>query len=152
MKTDEYFMQRALTEARKAAKKGEWPVGCILEMDGKIIAQAHNLSHQSKDKLAHAEILALQKADKILRKNYQKATLYTTCEPCPMCIGACLIYKIKIIVAGADPDNNGGFEILEHLPKYYYQKKFALKKQTGILEKECLEIFQKYHPKKIKSL
>ena len=97
---DEFFMWQAIKEAKKAAKKGEWPVGCVIEYEGKIISSGHNLSNLSSYKLAHAEIIALRKADKILRNNYHKATLYTTFQPCPMCFGAAIVYKIRRIVAG----------------------------------------------------
>ena len=145
---DEYYMRLAIKEARKAVTKGEWPVGCVIEYEEKIISSAHNLSHLSSYKLAHAEIIALRKADKVLRNNYHKATLYTTFQPCPMCFGAAIVYKIKRIVSGCDANNSGGFCLFEHLPKYYQQDKFKIKTTTGILEKECLELFFKNYPKK----
>lgn len=136
-------------EAQKAAGIGEWPIGCVIVLGDQIIARAHNQSYKTSHKLEHAEMIALRKADNVLRNNYQKATLYTTCELCPMCLGACLIYKIKRIVAGANPEQSGSFNLLKHLQPYYQQPKFQVKTTVGVLEKECMELFNNFHPKKI---
>lgn len=148
MNWDEFFMREAIAEAKKAAGKGEWPIGCVIVLGDKIIARAHNLSLKTSHKLEHAEMIALRESDKVLRENYQQATLYTTCELCPMCLGACLIYKIKRIVAGANPEKSGSFNLLPHLQPYYQQSKFKIETVVGVLEKECLDLFTNYHPKK----
>jgi tRNA(adenine34) deaminase len=86
---EEVFMKEAIKEAKKAFKKNEVPVGAVVVKDNKIIAKAHNLNITTNDPTAHAEILALRKASKILR-NYRltDCEIYATLEPCPMCAGA----------------------------------------------------------------
>jgi tRNA(Arg) A34 adenosine deaminase TadA len=69
-------------------------------MNNKIIARSHNEVYSKNDKLAHAEMIALQKIKKTLLKNKNKVRLYTTYEHCPMCFGACILSRIRKIVCG----------------------------------------------------
>lgn len=105
--TDEYYMQQALAEARKAFEKDEVPIGAVLVMQDKIIARAHNQVELLNDSTAHAEILALTSAYNYLGSKYlPEATLYITVEPCLMCSGALYWSKIGRIVFGAADDKN----------------------------------------------
>lgn len=102
---DIQFMREALAEAKRAAAKGEVPVGAVVAVAGKIVARTHNLRETSGDPTAHAEILALRRAAKA-KKHWRltEATLYVTLEPCPMCTGAMVLARIKRLVYGAaDP-------------------------------------------------
>lgn len=97
--SDEYFMKEALKEAKKAFDLGEVPVGCVIVSDGKIIARAHNLREKKHSILAHAEILAIQKANKALNTwKLDGLTLYVNLEPCAMCAGCILQSRIKRLV------------------------------------------------------
>ena len=109
MKTHLEYMELALAEAKKAAALGEIPVGCvIIDDNGNVIAAAHNLTEQG-DALAHAEILAIQAAEKALgARRLQNCTLYVTLEPCPMCAGAILLARLKLVVFGARDWERGG--------------------------------------------
>lgn len=94
-------MRLALEEARQAGRAGNLAVGAVITLDGAVLAKAGNQVRTSADPTAHAEIAALR----ILRKNYPsvplaEATLYTTFEPCPMCLGACLLEDVGAIVIG----------------------------------------------------
>lgn len=146
--TDEFYMREALKEAKKAARKGQWPIGCIIVLDGKIIARAHNQSVSLSHSLDHAEILALISVDKLLKQNPQTATLYTTFEPCPMCFGAILISKIKRVVSSTNPERSGAMHLRHFLPAYYRQARYAIEVTHGILHKTCLTLLQRHHPKK----
>ena len=87
--SDTYFMQRALDEARQAARAGEIPVGAVVVAAGHIIARGHNLTETLCDVTAHAEMQALTAAASTLGGKYlQGCTLYVTVEPCIMCAGA----------------------------------------------------------------
>lgn len=101
-------MQEALKEAKKAYKKNEVPVGAVVVYNNKIIAKAHNLNITTNDPTAHAEILALRKASKILR-NYRlpDCEMYTTLEPCPMCAGAMVYARIKRLVYATEDPKSG---------------------------------------------
>ena len=86
---EEKFMNEALKEARKAYEKLEIPVGAVIVKNGKIISRAHNLKETKQTATAHAEILAIQKANKKLN-NWRliDCDMYVTLEPCSMCMGA----------------------------------------------------------------
>jgi len=105
---EEIFMKEAIKEAKKAFKKNEVPVGAVVVKDNKIIAKAHNLNITTNDPTAHAEILALRKASKILR-NYRltDCEIYATLEPCPMCAGAMVYARIKRLVYATDDPKSG---------------------------------------------
>lgn len=106
MKTDStYFMNEALTQAKKAALLGEVPVGAVLVSEGEIIARAHNLVETGKDATAHAEVLAIRYASEALDKwRLSECDLYVTLEPCPMCAGAILLSRVSKVYYGAkDP-------------------------------------------------
>jgi tRNA(adenine34) deaminase len=103
---DMVWMQMAHAEARKAQAIGEVPVGAVLvSADGTLLAAAHNRAITELDPSAHAEILALRAAARILG-NYRllNTTLYVTIEPCVMCMGALVHARVRRIVFGArDP-------------------------------------------------
>ena len=117
--SDREIMLAALAEAHQAAERGEVPVGAVLVFDNRIIARAGNRTIADCDPTAHAEIVALRAAAKML-KNYRLpgATLYVTIEPCAMCCGAMIQARIARLVYGAD-DLKGGavrscFSVLDH--------------------------------------
>src|SRR5438093_10756633 len=95
MEADIQFMQEALAEARAAAAGGEVPIGAVLVHDGKIITRSGNRTIRDCDPTAHAEIVVLRKAARVLG-NYRLAetTLYVTVEPCSMCAGAMIQARI----------------------------------------------------------
>src|SRR5262245_12206282 len=99
------FMKKALALARRAARRGEVPVGAVLVRDDKIISHAHNLTRTRRDPTAHAEIVVLQQAAKKSRnERLTDTTLLVTLEPCAMCAGAIVQARIKTIIFGArDP-------------------------------------------------
>ena len=105
---DEEFMQEALLEAKKAFEKEEVPVGAVAVYEGRIIARAHNLVESSKDASAHAEILCLREAARVLgRWRLFGVTLYSSLEPCCLCAGALLSFRADRLVWGA-PDIRQG--------------------------------------------
>ncbi len=102
---DTYFMRRALNEAQHAFEKGEIPVGCVISVENRIIAKAHNLTEQLTDVTAHAEILAITSASEALGAKFlNDCTLYVTLEPCVMCAGALFWSRIgRVVFAAEDP-------------------------------------------------
>jgi len=116
---DAEFMRAALAEASDAAEQSEVPIGAVLTLDNRIIARAGNRTIADCDPTAHAEIVALRAAAKIIG-NYRLlgTTLYVTIEPCAMCCGAMIQARIARLVYGADDAKAGAvrscFSVLDH--------------------------------------
>jgi tRNA(adenine34) deaminase len=116
---DRRFMQRALELARAAVDVGEVPVGAVLVKDGEIVAEGSNRPIGLNDPTAHAEIIALREAGRVLA-NYRllDTTLYVTLEPCAMCASAMVHARVKRLVYGAVDPRAGAagsvFNIVDH--------------------------------------
>lgn len=102
---DQALMREALRLARSAARKGEVPVGAILTGDGGVIARGANATLRRKDPTAHAEVLVIRKAARLLGNHrLEGLTLYVTLEPCLMCLGAMVQARIaRCVFAATDP-------------------------------------------------
>jgi tRNA(adenine34) deaminase len=106
--SDDYFMRKAIDEAKKAFDLGEVPVGCVIVCENRIIARAHNLTQTLTDVTAHAEMQAITAASNMLGGKYLAGcTLYVTLEPCVMCAGALGWAQIGKIVYGANDEKRG---------------------------------------------
>lgn len=102
------FMDSALTLARLAADEGEVPVGAVVVHDGAIVASAANRTEQLRDPTAHAEVLALREAARVLgRARLGGCTLFVTLEPCAMCAGAIVLARVDRVVFGAWDEKAG---------------------------------------------
>ena len=143
-KNEEFFMKLAYNQALKAWKEGEVPVGAIIEYQGEVIAQAHNMVEQTSDPTAHAEILAITQASSKLEDwRLNSATLYVTKEPCPMCSGACIMARIsKVVYAVGDEKMGflGGALKIHEVPTLNHH----LEVQSGVLEAECTEMLKTF--------
>jgi tRNA(adenine34) deaminase len=145
MKNDQYFMQLALKEAKKAEIKGEVPVGCIIvDAQGKVISRGHNLTELLFDPTAHAELLAIKKCAKKLKSwRLDGATLYSTLQPCLMCMGAVINSRITRLVYGADDPQIEGINYIFELEDIYPQvKKLSILKY--VLNEECSEMLKNF--------
>ena len=113
---DDRFMQLALEEAARAAAAGEVPVGAVLVLDGRVIAQGHNASIARRDPTAHAEVVAMRAGALALGNHrLEGVTLYATIEPCVMCCGAALHARLGRLVYGAEDPKAGGATSLYRL-------------------------------------
>ena len=102
-------MPLAIIEAKKAASRGEVPVGALIEINGEIISSAGNRTRELKDPTAHAEILVIRNACSILGvERLTGANLYVTLEPCPMCAAAISNARIASLYFGASDIKSGG--------------------------------------------
>ena len=143
--TDNFFMQQALREARKAYAANEVPVGAVIEKEGKIIARAWNQVETLKDATAHAEMLALTAAQNALGDwRLDGCTLYVTKEPCPMCAGAIVHCRPDRVVYGI-PDPKGGaaggwINLLDSNPPLNHRCEI----ETGVMQDECLALLQSF--------
>jgi tRNA(adenine34) deaminase len=136
---DEYYMGKALEQARKGASEGEIPIGAVIVCQGKIIARGHNLTETLKDTTAHAEMLSITTATNFLGGKYlNDCTIYVTVEPCPMCAAALAWSQIARVVYGA-PDSKRGYSLFS--PSLLHPKTEVTK---GVMEKECSEIVSNF--------
>ncbi|MBO5142254.1 MAG: nucleoside deaminase [Clostridia bacterium] len=143
----EKFMREALKEAKKAEEKLEVPIGVVIVKDDKIIARAHNLREVKKNAVAHAEILAIQKAcKKVDAWRLNECEMYITLEPCPMCAGAILNSRIKKVYIGTlEPRSGAAGSKINLFEDYNYNH--VVEYEIGILEEECKGIIQKFFKK-----
>lgn len=136
---DEYYMGKALEQARKGASEGEIPIGAVIVCQGKIIARGHNLTERLKDTTAHAEMLSITTATNFLGGKYlNDCTIYVTVEPCPMCAAALAWSQIARVVYGAS-DAKRGYSLFS--PSLLHPKTEVTK---GVMEKECSEIVSNF--------
>ena len=141
--TDEKYMTLAIEEARKALKKDEIPIGCVVVSQGQIIGRGHNLTETLEDVTAHAEMQAITAAAQTVGGKYlPDATLYVTVEPCPMCAGAIGWAQISRIVYGA-PDPKRGY--VTYAPRVFHPKATVT---AGVLEGECRALMQEFFKSK----
>jgi tRNA(adenine34) deaminase len=143
--SDEYFMNEALKEAKKAFDADEVPVGVVIVADNKIIARTHNLTERLIDVTAHAEMQAITSAANFIGGKYlNDCTLYVTLEPCLMCAGALYWSHLTRLVYGASDDKKGFSTLSETV---LHPKTVVVK---GILEQECGDILKEFFAQKRK--
>ena len=141
---DEYYMQQALKEARKAYADDEVPIGAVIVMENKIIARGYNQTERLTDPTAHAEIIALTSAFNYLGSKYLgEASIYITVEPCLMCAGALYWSKIGQVVYGADDEKNGYRRTGGTSP---FHPKTTL--VSGVLKEECARLMREFFQSK----
>lgn len=142
-KNDHFFMGEALKEANKAFKKKEVPVGCIIVKDNEIIARAHNLRETKQRSIAHAEILAIEKASKKLNSwRLDGCEIYVTLEPCIMCSGAIINSRIKRLVYATKEPKFGAHQSLTNVFELKSNHKTEIK--AGVLELESNQLLKKF--------
>ena len=137
----ELFMGEALAEAQLAAARGERPIAAVAVVDEAMVARAHDRVEESNDPTAHAVVVALREAARRLgRVRLADATIFTTHEPCTMCVGALLESDVEALVF-AVPDRREGaagtvLQLAQHpdLPR-------RIKVVSGIRRDEAEAIF-----------
>lgn len=133
-------MHAAIMEAEKARKLNEVPIGAVIVYQDEIIASGFNLRESSQSALSHAELIAIEEANKGIGSwRLEDCTLYVTLEPCPMCAGAIVQSRIPHVVYGAyDPKAGCAGTIMNLLdqPRFNHQVKVT----SGILEEECSKL------------
>ena len=131
------WMDLALAEATTGADRGEVPIGAVVVVDGKVVAQRHNEREATGDPTAHAEVLALRDAAAAVGSwRLSEATLVVTLEPCPMCAGAAWASRVGHVIWGAPNDDAGAMGSLYNLaadPRLNYEYPVT----TGVLAREC---------------
>lgn len=149
MNQNSFFMKEAIKEATCSLERGHGgPFGAVIVKSGEVIAKAHNEVLKLGDATAHAEMLAIRAASKKLGTyDLSGCEIYTTCMPCPMCMGAIRWANIKSVYFGAtsqDADDIGFRD------KVFYEEDFLELK--NIDRDECLEVFKLWQEKEDREL
>ena len=140
---DAHWMHQALLEAKKAAALGEIPVGAVIVRDNEVIARAHNRRELGQDAMAHAEVLCIQQACRVLNSwRLSGCTLYVTLEPCPMCSGAIINSRLDRVVYGAKDDKAGCAGSVADLFVMPFNHTPVIR--SGILEEECAAVLSEF--------
>ena len=138
------YMSAALEEAKKAASMGEVPVGAVIVKDGEIISRAHNLTESSKDPTAHAEMLAIRKADaKLGGWRLFGCHMFVTAEPCSMCAGAIVLARIEKLYIGTMDPKAGACGSVLNIPQEQRLNHFT-EIETGLMQDECSRIMKDF--------
>lgn len=142
---DERYMRLALAEAMEAYNEGEIPIGAVIDVNGRVIARAHNRTEALHDVTAHAEMQAITSASEYLGGKYlPDCTIYVTVEPCAMCAGALGWSQIGRIVYGAPDPKKGFFSVFSPANSPIHPKTEVI---PGILEDECRDLMQSFFKK-----
>jgi tRNA(adenine34) deaminase len=148
MKTPEYHMRQVLALAAEALEQGEFPIAALVVLDDEIIAQATASEQREKRFLGHAELVALEEADKqqLSFAERGRARLFTTLEPCLMCMGAAMSFFLGEIVYGLESPGDGAVDLIqgwvrkeEDIPGYQIPKIAG-----GLLREESQRLFKVY--------
>lgn len=133
----EKYMKEAIRQAKKALALDEVPIGCVIVNNGKIIGRGYNRRNTDKSTLAHAEIIAIRKASRIINDwRLEDCTMYVTLEPCQMCAGAIVQARIpRVVIGSMNPKAGCGGSVLNLLEEARFNHQAEVVR--GVLEEEC---------------
>ena len=144
MTQEEHFMREAIRLAKKAAALKEVPIGCVIVHDGKIIGRGYNRRTIDKNVLAHAEIVAIRKACRVLGDwRLEECTMYVTLEPCPMCAGAIVQARVpKVVIACMNPKAGCAGSVLDmfHEDGFNHQ----VETEVGLMGEVCSQMLKDF--------
>lgn len=141
------FLKIAKEEAKLAMNKGEIPVGAVIVLDGRIIGKAHNLKETLNDSTAHAEILAIKKASKFIGSwRLNKAEMYVTLEPCPMCASAIIQSRISKLYIGTFNKDMGACGSVINIVQNRWLNSYINVK--WVYDQECSDMIIKFFNKR----
>ena len=148
----ESFMEAALEEARRGGATGEVPIGAVLVADGRVVAGAYNQPITATDPTAHAEILVLREAARVLGSyRLVRTTVYVTVEPCLMCVGALVHARVGEVVYGAaEPKTGALVSAVRGLDLPGLNHRFAV--TGGVLEEPCRLLVQEFFRERRRSV
>jgi tRNA(Arg) A34 adenosine deaminase TadA len=143
--SDLKFMRLAIARARQGIQKGQAPFGACIVKSHKVVACSHNLVWKNNNIILHAEMTAIGSACKVLKTiDLSACTIYSTCEPCPMCFSACHWARISRIVFGCTIKDARSFGFNEMALSNLKLKKLIkskIKITSKIAVKENIELF-----------
>lgn len=148
MPSDKEFMERAIQKTREGIAAGQTPFGAVIVHRGNVVAAAHNTVWKTTDPTAHGEVNAIREAAlKLKTIDLSGCVMYTTCEPCPMCLTAIHWSKIERVVYGAtiaDAEKAGFSELTIPAVEMVKQGGSPLKVESGLLREACAALFDEW--------
>jgi guanine deaminase len=146
--TDQEFMKLAIDRTREGIAAGQSPFGSVVVLDGRVVAATHNTVWLDTDPTAHAEVNGLRAAAKLLGTiDLKGATLFSTCEPCPMCLAAIHWAKVDRLVFGASIADaaSAGFDEMPMSAEFLASLgNIPLVVEGGLLREECEGLFREW--------
>lgn len=147
MKYNEDYMSIALEEANKAMVHNDVPIGCVIVRNGEVIAKSHNRVEIDKDSTAHAELLAIREAMKVVDyKHLLECDMYITLEPCSMCAGAIVLSRLSnVYIAAKDPKSGACGSIINVADNMQLNHRCNI--EFGILEDQSSNLLKTFFKK-----
>jgi tRNA(adenine34) deaminase len=133
-------MREALGEAKAAGEAGQLPIGAVLVLDGQVVSRGRNRYLERRSQLAHAELEALVEGGEAVFSRHDDCILYSTVEPCPMCLGALVMADVPQVVFAAHDANAG----MRRITDIDYVARHIRTYEGGILEQESLNLIARY--------
>ena len=144
MSENNFFMEQALIEAKKAYKLKEVPIGAVVVCNGEIVGRGHNRRESDNDPTAHAEILAIREAAQTLNDwRLEGCSIYVTVEPCLMCAGAILKARIKKLIYGTESKKDGAFGTLIDILQDE-RLNHQVEVEPNMMKKECRALMKRF--------
>lgn len=140
----EHWMEQALIEARRGGAMGEVPVGAVLVRQDQVIGRGYNMREVYGDPLAHAEMLAIREAARLIGDwRLEETTLYVTLEPCAMCSGGIVLARIPRLVFGArDPKAGAVVSLMNLLGDSRLNHRVEV--TEGVLAEQCSGLLREF--------
>lgn len=138
-------MRKAIKLAFEAEGQKNLPIGAVIRLDGEIIAEGKNAIWFPEFSLhRHAEIEALRNVpDDLWQQHARDMTLYTTLEPCLMCMGAILLHRIGRVIYGSSDDYGGAGTVIGHMPPYFEKQLFKTEWIGPAYPEECDPLYER---------
>lgn len=136
-------MREALTEAAAAAAAGERPIGAVLVVAGEVVSRGRSRQNELRSQLAHAELEALQNGGDAVWERYREAVLFTTVEPCPLCLGAAVMADVPHVVYALHDPLVETYRLIEGSP---YVARHIETYCGGVLEREARALVERHRP------
>lgn len=141
------FMREALYEAEQAGLAGELPIGAVVVIDGQIIARGRAQHQAQRNQLCHAELNALLAGREALWEHCERAILFTSAEPCPLCLGAAVMADVPHIIFAAHDEVVHSRQAVAENP---YVRRHIQSYYGGVLEAESRAIIERFNPTMLK--
>ena len=135
------FIREALREAEAALARADLPIGAVVVHANRVVGRGSSTRITSGCHIAHAELNALLSSSAYVGEHHDECVVYSTVEPCPMCLGAIVMSDIHHVVFGAFDYRAGASHMLEHVPYVAHHIRTYL---GGVLEQDCLRLIRRY--------